>query len=418
MGRKILVGMLLLGALIVFALATFYIENWERYIQKGYEVRARFTTAQTLQVGDEVRIAGVEVGRVNELHVETDKPAERPVEAVLWIRPEVKLRTKDVAHIETRSVFGGSFITITREDPEAPLLTDGDELTETVVEPSITELISKAGETLDGANATFADARSALEKASSALDGMGETFKSIEGITQSLEPESLQATIDSARKAFDGIDELTTELAEGEGMLPKLLRDKEGYDRLNAAVDSTRKAFEGIEQLTKDVREGEGLLAKLINDPEGYARFESTLESTRGAFEGIQQLTTDLREGEGLMARLISDEEFAAKVQQIATDTGVFAASMAELVQNLDNSSLGKLMTTDEAHQKLMAALDDVQKSAEALSQEKGTLGKLINDDTLHQRLTDALQSLQDLLDDYREQSPILTFAGAIFGAF
>jgi len=28
------------------------------------------------------------------------------------------------------------------------------------------------------------------------------------------------------------------------------------------------------------------------------------------------------------------------------------------------------------------------------------------------------MDSVQGLLDDYREQSPILTFAGAIFGAF
>ena len=85
MARKVLVGMLLLGALFIFGLATFYVENWQRYLGKGYPLRASFPLVHTLDVGDIVRMSGVEVGAVEELTINTEGPPENQVEAILRI---------------------------------------------------------------------------------------------------------------------------------------------------------------------------------------------------------------------------------------------------------------------------------------------------------------------------------------------
>ena len=392
MGKKVLVGMLLLGALIIFALATFYIENWERYITKGYEITCRFETAQSLQVGDEVRIAGVKVGRVNALSVETEKPADRPVTAALWIRPDIKVRAEDVAHVETLSVFGGSFISISRKDPDARELKDGDELENTDIRPSITQLIATADATLEEASRVFVETRGTLAKAGTAFDGAGETLQNLQEITDRIE--------------------------KGEGFIWKLLTDDKGYDELQAAIGSAQNAFEGFEQLSTDLRGGEGFIGKLLTEEKGYDELQAAIESAQNAFEGLEQLSTDLREGKGLIPKLISDEDLARKVDEIATDAQAFIASMSKLSDNLEGSTIGKLMSTDEAHQKLVETLDEVKKSAEAINKPTGTIGKLMTDDTLHRKLVAAVESVQQLLDEYREQSPVLTFMSAIFGAF
>ncbi len=155
MGRKILVGMLLLGALLVFALGTFYIENLQYYFQaltgkKGYHLIARFETAQNLDEGDVVRLLGVEVGRVQDLSVE-EGPVPKPVTAVLWIEEGVKVRADDLAYIETPGIFGGSYMAIGRGDPNAPVLHDSEEITNTRVQPTISQVIAKADTTLDDA---------------------------------------------------------------------------------------------------------------------------------------------------------------------------------------------------------------------------------------------------------------------------
>ena len=60
MGKKVLVGMLLLGALIVFGVATFKVKNWQFYLSKGKPIEARFPVVHTLDKGDLVRMAEAE----------------------------------------------------------------------------------------------------------------------------------------------------------------------------------------------------------------------------------------------------------------------------------------------------------------------------------------------------------------------
>jgi ABC-type transporter Mla subunit MlaD len=128
MTRKVLVGMLLLGALFVFGLATFYVKNWQFHVGKGYRLVANFPVVHTLDTGDVVRMAGVVVGTVEELTISTEAATQFPVRAVLWIREGVVVRADDQASIRMTSVFGGSFVAIERGDPQAQPLSDGDTL--------------------------------------------------------------------------------------------------------------------------------------------------------------------------------------------------------------------------------------------------------------------------------------------------
>jgi phospholipid/cholesterol/gamma-HCH transport system substrate-binding protein len=80
--------------------------------------------------------------------------------------------------------------------------------------------------------------------------------------------------------------------------------------------------------------------------------------------------------------------------------------------------ALGKLLTTEEAYKKLDASLDDLNAVTSALREGEGTLGKLMRDEKLYEQISQIADDLQAMLDTYREQSPVLTFAGAVFGAF
>jgi len=108
----------------------------------------------------------------------------------------------------------------------------------------------------------------------------------------------------------------------------------------------------------------------------------------------------------------------AEKIEQIVNERKAFSTTLAGLSEDFENSSLGKLAGDDELYQNLNKTLEDMKETIAAVSEGKGTIGQLVNDDRLYQQLTAAMESIQQLLDEYREQSPILTFAGAIFGAF
>ena len=65
-----------------------------------------------------------------------------------------------------------------------------------------------------------------------------------------------------------------------------------------------------------------------------------------------------------------------------------------------------------------MLLLDDLKKFSGALAEGKGTVGKLVMKDEAYSKLTELIDSVQDIVDTFREQSPVISFAGAVFGAF
>ncbi|MDP6438585.1 MAG: MlaD family protein [Candidatus Brocadiia bacterium] len=419
MGRKILVGMLLLGALMIFALATFYIEDLERFVRPGgYTLLATFESAQGLVQGDEVQIAGVPVGRVQSLEVNATSTTTLPVKATLWIREGVEIREGASAAIEVKSIFGGAFLTIIPGDRTAPALEPGGVIVNTVVRPGIAQLMAKAEESMGDAQDALADFRAAATSIKKLTDGLGDStigrFASDDGAAY----EELQGMMASVNDAFEGVKAVTDDITDGQGLLNKLLKDPEMAADADEALQSAREAFAEIQDLARQAREGDGVLAKLLNDPELSENVETMVASAKDAFGRIDELTTQLQDGEGLFAKLLTDPQFATDFEKIATDVKAFTGKLAEASENFETSALGRLMSDSEAYDKLIPLLDNLNIAVLALTEGEGTLHMLMNDPKLYNQLTTAADSVQKLLDDYREQSPVLTFASAIFGAF
>lgn len=420
MGKKILVGMLLLGALIVFALATFYIENWQVYLKEGYLIKARFPTAQGLVKGDQVQIAGVEVGRIDSLEVDTTGNAQMPVTISMWIEKGARVRSSDTAQVEVRSIFGGAFMSIQPGDPAAPELKPGEELANTKVQPNITQLMAKADD--------------ALDEVASAFDGAGEAVENIRRITAKLSTgeesslgmllnsrdayDKLETTMASAKGAFDGIEGITTDVREGKGLLAKLVTDEQLAKEAEALVTDARELAANLKKVSADLEAGKGTAGKLFKDQTLYDELSTTVTEARSAFAGLEDFAKQAREGKGLVAKLLSDEGLATDLEQIAANVKNFSDTLGKLADKMETSTVGRLMSDDEAYKKLVAVMDNLNSAASSLADKQGTLGMLVKDRKLYDQLTGAAESVQKLLDDYREQSPVLTFAGAIFSAF
>jgi len=422
MGRKVLVGMLLLGALFIFGLGTIYIKNLQYYFQalvgrEGYQLMARFETAQSLNIGDKVRIVGVEVGHVHDLDI-LEGVTDKPVTALLWIEEGVKVRKQDTAFIEIQSIFGGSYVGIDRGDPEAPVLTDFGEIMGTEVRPTISDLVAKADTALGEASVAFADAGTAIENVRKVTDRLAEGEGLMRMLTEKEEYAKLDETIQSARSAFDGIERLTTDAREGEGLLPRLLSDGQLAEDVQALAADARDAAGSLKTLLSDLEEGKGTADKIFKDEELYTQITETFAEGRKALSTLKEIAQEAKEGKGVFAKLLNDEKMAQDLEQITTDMGTFARELAELSENLDKGSLGRMLESDEAYTKFIEVLDELHASAQAIRDKEGDLGKFIYEDKIHTQLTGALDSVQKLMDEYREQSPILTFASALFGAF
>ncbi len=102
-------------------------------------LQARFTTAEGLNVGDEVRLAGVKVGTLTGLRL--DRQTYQAV-AEFSVRNDVLIPEDSEAKVASEGLLGGSFLELTPGGADINLL-DGEEVIYTQGSLSLINLLMK-----------------------------------------------------------------------------------------------------------------------------------------------------------------------------------------------------------------------------------------------------------------------------------
>lgn len=109
----------------------------ELFTAKGYEIEAVFSNCSGLRNGSPVRIAGVEVGRVEKISLQ-----DYEAKTILRIHRDVVLQKDAIASIKTAGMIGEKYIEITPGGSDQKI-DPGGRLRETQPAMDIEALISK-----------------------------------------------------------------------------------------------------------------------------------------------------------------------------------------------------------------------------------------------------------------------------------
>src|ERR1041385_7127822 len=93
------------------------------HFMRGYHLSALFNNVQELKAGDRVKMAGVEVGRVEKIQIAGNK-----VRVTLKLRRDAEVRTDSKATIKFTGLMGQNFVSLDFGTPDAPKADEGAEL--------------------------------------------------------------------------------------------------------------------------------------------------------------------------------------------------------------------------------------------------------------------------------------------------
>lgn len=297
------IGILATAALVLAGVLIFLVGGQGGFFWQQYSLVTRFPEVQGLKAGGVVRLAGVEVGTVQEVRF-----AGAEVEVVMGIDEAVQNTITDEsrASIGSVSLLGEAAIDVTASTTGTPLA-DGAFLTSVPPPPLIGDVAAQASEGL----VELSELLRAIRRGEGTIGRLitdPELFneltafvRSIEGVVASVnqgegtlgrlvkDPSAYQAL----QSSFDNLRTVTQQLAAGEGSLGRLIHDQ-------AFAESLTTMTENFGQVAERVNEGTGTAGKLVNDPVLYDRLASLSER-------LDVVLANLEAGQGTMGQLLQD---------------------------------------------------------------------------------------------------------------
>ncbi len=226
-----------LGIFVVLAMlaAVLIIETlggMERF-QRGYTLKALFNTVQDLKRGDRVKMAGVDVGRVEDILLQEE---QNKVLVTFKMKREVKVRTDSTATVKFTGLMGQNFLSIDFGTTAASLAGPGDYLP-TAEQPDLSAVMAKIDSVAGGVE-NLTKSFTGL-KLDTLLAPMIDTIKANQG--------PITATIAN-------LQAISTQMAQGKGTIGKLIQDDTLYNSALTSVSNLQDVAAEVRLTVADAR--------------------------------------------------------------------------------------------------------------------------------------------------------------------
>jgi phospholipid/cholesterol/gamma-HCH transport system substrate-binding protein len=360
-GIFVLVALLILGFLILNSSGDF------NPFKKQMHLRARFVSADGLHPNAEVQLAGVTIGKVEDVRfLPPDTGEEERIEAGLAVNQTLDgkpinelIRTDSTAQLIATSVLGNDkMINITpgtaKGTPVQP-----NQILPSSAALSINQLTATGNELLQQINKLAVPANEILTKAN-----------------------------------------------QGEGTLGRVINDEALYNNLDATVVETKATMARLQTTLDKVNRGQGSAGKLLNDPALYNSLNKTVAQ-------LEAISTDIHAGRGSAGKFVSDDALYNETRAAVADLRVSAAKINAIADDFKlistdlaagKGSAGKFFKDEQLYddaRDTLARFNSTATKLDALIGDaqagKGTIGKLVTDDTLYNSINQTASNVNQL---------------------
>jgi len=265
------------------------------WFQPGYTLNALFTTVQDLKPGDRVKMAGVEVGRVEDIRLDE---ARNRVLVEMKVRKRVEVRTDSVATIKFTGLMGQNFVSLDFGTPTAPAAEPGTFLT-TAEQPDLSAMMAK------------------IDNVATGVENLTKSFTG-EKIDNLLGPftDFLRANREPLTAAIANLQAVSTEIAQGKGTVGRLIYDDTLYkaaygsvtnldataSQINAAASQIQATVADARKVVDQVHSGQGTVGKLLYDDTLY-------RETTASMTSLHEILHKINSGQGTVGMIVNDRD-------------------------------------------------------------------------------------------------------------
>lgn len=280
-------GIFVALAVIAAVLILEIVGGVERF-QRGYELKASFNTAQDLKEGDRVKMAGVEVGRVEKIGLDE---TNNKVLVTMKVRQNVEVRVDSVATIKFTGLLGQNFVALDFGSRGAPVASPGT-LLASAEQPDLSAMMAK------------------IDNVATGVENLTKSFTG-DKIDNLLGPftDFLRANREPLTATIANLRAVSAQISEGKGTVGKLIYDDTLYNQASSAVSGLQDAASEIEQTVVDARKvvdqvnaGQGTVGKLLHD-------ETLYRETTASMTNLREILQKINQGQGSIGKIVNDQD-------------------------------------------------------------------------------------------------------------
>lgn len=278
---KVRLGLFIAGGLTIFVIAIFIIGKQQNLFNPVFKVTTNFFNVSGLQVGNNVRFSGINVGTVDNIKIINDST----VQVDLLIRKNVQqfIKADSEAGISSEGIIGDRVIMISQGSFDAPMAEDG-------------QLIA-----------------------------------SIEPIETDEIMANLQSSAVNADVITKQLAEIMVNINTGEGVIGRLIQDSTMAENINMTIANLKKSSEGIDETIEMTR---------VNLFEFMEKLQLTVATTETATLALGEIMTKINSGEGTLGMLIQDTTVSNTLNRTLINLELSSEKLDENMEALQHNFL------------------------------------------------------------------------------
>jgi phospholipid/cholesterol/gamma-HCH transport system substrate-binding protein len=295
---SLVVGLFLMVALAVGAFALLSLGSSAGLLAPRYRLVTYFEDVQGLVGGAPVRLAGKDVGTVEQVSFSRLDDQRPPVRVVMQIESSVRehVRSDSVANIGTIGLLGDKYVALSMGSSAGTVLEDGQEI----------------------ASVSPIDLSMAVERGTQAIDNVATLAENLNQVVGSFHEamggQRLADAAAAAAKTGQDLAGVVREVREGNGLLHSLVYD----DYAGGEVASLSRSLSRLEGILAEIADGQGLLHQLVYTPAD--ELELFRESSRASLR-LANALQKVDEGQGTLGLLVNDPTLYYDLKALAGGT-------------------------------------------------------------------------------------------------
>jgi phospholipid/cholesterol/gamma-HCH transport system substrate-binding protein len=234
-------GMFVIIGLVLFVSTIYFVGKQKNLFGSTFNLKSNFKSVSGLEIGNNVRFAGINIGTVSDIQLKTDSS----VVVVLLIKDEIRkfIKTDATASIGSDGLMGDKVLTISPGIASNKIVEDND-------------------------------------------------------VIASKLPIDMEDLMGSVKKSVDNAGIITAQLAQftysmnnGNGTLSKLMTDKEMASSIKKSLLNLETSTNEFSSFTTKMNNGKGALSKLVSDEKMGKMIDSSMQNIQVTTKGFTEIT-------------------------------------------------------------------------------------------------------------------------------